>query len=169
MTKKIINIIFCIGGLNSLIAGDNFTNLVLGDGQTPKAPGPRKNFFTACEKITQRFSTSGIEESKESKAEHLPEPILPLNSRISYIDNRLKIANDTLSWIKPPYIDREIYDELETEFIEIQDTFDSITQHDKASVAKRLSILTSVMSAFEAKLHEVIDCAIKEDKKARTK
>jgi len=166
MTKKIINIIFCIGGLNSLIAGDNFTNLVLGDGQTPKAPGPRKNFFTACEKITQRFSTSGIE---ESKAEHLPEPILPLNSRISYIDNRLKIANDTLSWIKPPYIDQEIYSELETEFIEIQDTFDSITRHNNASVAKRLDILTSVMSAFEAKLREVIDCAIKEDKKARSK
>lgn len=163
MTKKIINIIFCIGGLNSLIAGDNFTNLVLGDGQTRKAPGPRKNFFTACEKITQRFSTSGIE---ESKAEHLADSF---SSQISYIDGRLKTANDKLSWIKPPYIDQEIYDELETEFIEIQNTFDAIARHNNASVAKRLDILTSVMSAFEAKLHEVIDCAIKEDRKARTK
>ena len=64
-------------------------------------------------------------------------------------------------------IDQEIYSELETEFIEIQDTFDSITRHDNASIAKRLSILTSAMSAFEAKLREIIDCAMNEDKKAR--
>jgi len=170
MTKKIINIIFCIGGLNSLVAADNFTNLVLGNGQTSKASALKESLFTACEKITQRLTGSGIEESKESKeskAEHLPEPILPLSSRISYIDRRLKIANDTLSWIKPPYIKQEIYSELETESIEIQDTFDSITRHDNASIAKRLNILISVMSAFEAKLRAVIDCAMNEDKKSR--